>query len=168
MSGQWRVRRGGTVVNVVTAIVFLGLLGGGVYWVIKGLGEATEEYSGAVVKTRRTAMSTACHANMNTIMQNLQIYATTEGGLPESMEELRRWSGNSKLYRCPDPKGSEYIFVEGQNGKMPGDNILIYEPNAVHNGRSNVLRLNGKIELLTPEQLNEALAQTRANIRSGR
>jgi hypothetical protein len=48
---------------------------------------------------------------------------------------------------------------------MSPANILIYEPKPVHDGRCGVLRLGGQIELLTPEELQQALEQTRASIR---
>ena len=48
-----------------------------------------------------------------------------------------------------------------QSPDMHGSNVLLYEAQPAHDGRCNVLRLNGRIELLTPEELQRALAETR-------
>jgi len=37
---------------------------------------------------------------------------------------------------------------------------LVYEPQAIHDGRCSVLRLGGQIELLTPEELKLAVIGT--------
>ncbi len=96
------------------------------------------------------------------------VTAISNDGLPASLDELRRWSGGSELYRCPAPDGAEYVYIPGQSNDMPASNILVYEPNAVHDGHCSVLLLGGAIGLLTPEQLDQALAQTEAEVRSRR
>jgi len=138
------------------------------WWVIKGLGEATEEYTGAMVDAKHSVLSVKCNSNMQTIRQNLQIYATTNGEFPASLQEFVEWSGNSRLFQCPAPDGARYIYIPGQTANMPGDNVVVYEPNAVHNGRCNALRLSGRVDLLTPEELNQALELTSARLRSPR
>jgi hypothetical protein len=75
------------------------------------------------------------------------------------------FSGNTQLFRCPAPDGEKYIYIPGQNGGMSPANILVYESKPVHEGRCSVLRLGGQLELLTPEELQLALEQTRANMR---
>ena len=47
---------------------------------------------------------------------------------------------------------------------MPGSNVLIYEPNAVHNGRCSVLLLSGEIGLATPEELKQGIQSTLARL----
>ncbi|MBL7154069.1 MAG: hypothetical protein ISS79_10145 [Phycisphaerae bacterium] len=161
-------QRGGATINLITAAIFFGLLALATWWVIKGWGEATEEYTGAMIEAKHDALSVKCQMNMRTIGQNIQIYSISNEGLPESMEELRRFGGGSDLYRCPAPDGAEYIYIPGQTGDMPGSNILIFEPNAVHDGHCSVLLLGGTVGLITPEQLEKALAQTEAEVRSPR
>jgi hypothetical protein len=48
---------------------------------------------------------------------------------------------------------------------MPAANVLLFEPQPVHNGRCNVLYTNGQIELLPPEELKRAIEATRARLR---
>ena len=48
---------------------------------------------------------------------------------------------------------------------MPASNVLVYEPEPVHEGRSAVLFLGGQIAMLTPEELEPALEATQAQIR---
>ncbi len=47
---------------------------------------------------------------------------------------------------------------------MPGQNVLVYELNAVHEGRCNLLRVDGQMELLTPEQVQAAVTETKAQL----
>ncbi|MBN2137965.1 MAG: hypothetical protein JW720_09170 [Sedimentisphaerales bacterium] len=161
-------RAGGTVINVVFGVAVLGLLVLACWFVVKGLGQATNQYTGAMIGARRDALRIACLTNLRIIGQNLQIYAMSNEGFPESDEELRQWSGNSRMFRCPDPNGGEYIYIPGQSGDMPGSNIIVFEPNAVHDGLCCALRLDGKVEMLPPEQLRQAIIQTQDNMQSHR
>jgi hypothetical protein len=156
---------GGTVVNIAVGLVLVLLLGLAVWWVIKSMTEAGQQYGEAMVDARHQAFAVTCQANMRTIWQNLHLYAAANGGLPVSRDALVEWSGNSRLFRCPAPEGPEYIFIPGQTRDMPGSNILFYESEAVHEGRCTVLRLGGQIELLTPEELKIALAAMLANLK---
>jgi len=167
-STQGAVRFGGTIINVVTAIIFFGILILAVSWVVKQWGQATEQYTGAMINAKHDALSVKCQMNMRTIGQNIQMFAISNDGLPESLEELRQWSGGSELFRCPAPDGAEYVYIPGQSGRLSDSNILVYEPNAVHDGHCGVLLLGGTVGLLTPEQLEKALDQTEAELRSPR
>jgi len=46
---QQRDSHGGTIVNVITALIVLGLLGIGIWWLIKSLGQAGQQYSDDLV-----------------------------------------------------------------------------------------------------------------------
>jgi hypothetical protein len=152
---------GGTIINVITAVVFFGLIALGVLWVIKTAGEAGQQYTTAMINTQNRATDVTCQTNLRTIGQDLEIYAISNERFPASQEELVSFCGNPRLFRCPDPNGGEYIYVPGQGGDMPGTNVLVYESKPVHQGRSNVLFRNGQIAALTPEELRLALEATR-------
>jgi len=162
------IRPGGAVINVITAVIFFGLLGLGVWWVVKQWGQATEQYTGAMIEAKHDALSVKCQMNMRTIGQNIQMFAISNDGLPESLEELRRWSGNSELFRCPAPDGADYVYIPGQSSDMSASNILVFEPNAVHDGHCSALLLGGTVGFLTPDQLDQALARTQVELRSRR
>ncbi len=151
---------GGTIINIITAVIFFGLIGLGVWWVLKSTGETSEQYAKAMINTKTRAETVSCQMNMRTIWQNLQIYAISNESFPDSIETFVQWSGNPRLFQCPDPDGEKYIYIPGQSSDMSVQNILVYEPKAVHDNRCNVLRLNGQIESLTPEELKAAIAQT--------
>jgi hypothetical protein len=102
---------------------------------------------------------------MRAIFQNIQMYALSNDSYPSSQQELVQWSGNTRLFQCSSTGGGEYVYIPGQNSRMSPANILLYEPEPVHDGRCSVLRLGGQIELLTPEELQQALAQTQAALR---
>lgn len=160
-----RESHGGTIVNIVTAIVILGLIGLGIWWVIKSLGQAGQQYSGALVDAKYTAVTVKCQTNLRTIWQNLQMYAVSNERFPPSQAALEEWSGSSQLFQCPAPDGQKYVFIPGQNEDMSPENILVFEPKPAHNGKCSVLRLGGQIELLTPEELKKAVDVTVAKLR---
>lgn len=159
------VNHGGTIINIITAIIFFGLIALGVLWVIKNIGQASQQYTDGMIKTQNKAVNVKCQMNMRTIAQNIQIYALSNDSFPPSLEALIEFCGSTQLFQCPDPDGGEYVYIPGQNNNMPPSNILLYETKPVHDGRCNVLRLSRQIELLSPEELKQAVAQTIANIR---
>lgn len=156
---------GGTIINVITAIIFFGLIALGVLWVIKNVGEAGQQYTEGMIKTQNKALSVTCQMNLRSIAQNIQIYAMSNDSFPPSLQALIEFSGSTQLFQCPDPEGGKYVYIPGQNNNMPPANILLYEPEPVHDGRCNVLRLNSQIESLSPEELKQAVVQTIASIR---
>lgn len=156
---------GGTIINIITAIIFFGLIAFGVLWVIKNVGEAGQQYTEGMVNTQNKALTVKCQMNMRAIGQNIQIYALSNDSFPPSLEALIEFSGSTQLFQCPDPEGGKYVYIPGQNNNMPPTNILLYEPKPVHDGQCCVLRLNRQIELLSPEQLKEAIAQTLASLK---
>ena len=156
---------GGTIINIVTAIVFFGLIALAVLWVIKNLGQASQQYTDSMVKTKYSAVTVKCQMNLRAIGQNIQMYAISNGSFPHSLEALIEFSGSTQLFKCPAPDGGKYVYIPGQNSSMPATNILLYETRPVHDGRCSVLRLGGQIELLSPEQLKQAVAQTLAGLR---
>jgi len=156
---------GGTIVNIIFAVIFFGLIALGIWWLMKSIGQTGQQYTDAMIKTRYTAITVKCQTNLRAIGQNIQMYAISNEMLPPSSEALEQWSGNSQLFRCPDPNGQKYIYIPRQHGAMPAENILLYEPNPVHDGRCSVLRLGGQLELLTPEELKIAVARTLESLR---
>jgi hypothetical protein len=160
-----RDSHGGTIVNIVTALIVLGLLGLGIWWVIKSLGQAGQQYSEALVDAKYSAITVTCQMNLRTIWQNLQMYAASNGRFPPSSEALEEWSGSSQLFQCPASDGQKYVYIPGQSGDMPPENVLVFELKAAHDGKCNALRLSGQIELLTPEELKKAVDATLARLK---
>ena len=156
---------GGTIINIVTAIIFFGLIALAVLWVIKNIGEAGQQYTDSMIKTQNKAVTVKCQMNLRTIAQNIQIYALSNDRYPPSLEALIEFSGSTQLFQCPDPEGDKYVYIPGQNSSMPPTNILLYETRPVHDGRCNVLRLSRQIESLSPEEVQQAVAQTLAGLR---
>jgi hypothetical protein len=157
--------RGGTIINIVTAVIFFGLIALGVLWVIKNIGQAGRQYTEGMIKTQNKALTVKCQLNLRTIAQNIQMYALSNDSFPPSLETLIEFSGTTQLFQCPDPEGGKYVYIPGQNNNMPSTNILLYEPKPVHDGCCNVLRLNRQIELLRPEEAQQAVKQTLGGLR---
>jgi hypothetical protein len=80
--------RGGTLVNVVTALIFFGLLGFGLWWVIKSIGRAGQQYSEVLIDTKYTATTVQCQTNLRAVGQNLQMYAINNESFPPSLQAL--------------------------------------------------------------------------------
>ena len=158
-------RNGGTIINIITAVIFFGLIAYGVMWVMKQTGEQVGQYGQAMVNTQNQATTLNCQMNLRTIYQNLQIYAIENNQFPDSFEDIADWSGDSRLFRCPDPNGQEYVYIPGQRLNSPSSNIIVYESEPVHNGTCNVLRVSGAIDSITHEQLQIAVKQTQALLR---
>ena len=158
-------RSGGTIINIITAIIFFGLIAAGVLWVIKTAGQMGSEYAGAVVTTQNKATTLKCQTNLHAIWQNIQMYGMSNDKLPGSFEELVEYGGNSRLFQCPEPNSPKYEYIPGQMLDSPGENVLVYEPLPVHGGKCNVLRVNGSIDLLTSQELQAAIEQTKEHLR---
>jgi hypothetical protein len=165
IQAQRAFSHGGTIINIVAALIFFGLLGFGIWRLIKSFGEVGQQYGEAMVETKYRVITVKCQTNLQAIGQNIQMYAIDNERFPPSLEALVQWSGNTQLFLCPAPNGERYVYIPGQNGSMSPANVLLYEPKAVHDGRCSVLRLGGQLELLTPEELQQAVARTLASLR---
>ncbi len=158
----------GKLIFIVISLIVLGLLGFGAWWIIKSMGEAGSQYGGAMVDTKRKAIALQCQMNLRTIWQNLRMYAIEKESFPPSLKTLVDWGADPQLLRCPAPDGGEYVYIPGQNGNMPGQNVLVYELKAAHDGRCNLLRVDGQIDLLTPDQVQAAVTKTYIRLRERR
>ncbi len=153
---------GGTIINLLCGLIFFGLVAAGVYWVIKTAGQASEQYNTAIVDTRHKSLVLACQMNLRSIGQCLQTYAISNEQFPDSQKELESYCGSSKLFRCPDPCGVDYVYIPGARADMDSTTVLVYEPKPVHDGKCNVLFLGGQIASLPPEELELAVDATTA------
>ncbi|MGE5297212.1 MAG: hypothetical protein ACM3VT_20500 [Solirubrobacterales bacterium] len=153
---------GGTIINILTGLIFFGLLGAGVYWVMKTAGEAGQQYSTALVDTHHKSLVLSCQMNLRSIGQSLQTYAISSEEFPDSQQDLVDYCGSSKLFRCPDPCGVDYVYIPGARADMPPTTVLVYEPKPVHDGKCNVLFLGGQTALLTPDELKLVVDATTA------
>jgi len=166
--GRWPARPGEIdlrgLVNLFVILLFVGLFGFGIWWVIKSLGEAGQQYTDAMVQTKYNAETVECQNTLHVIGQNIQMYTLTNESFPDSLETLAEWTGDSRILRCPAGDKQAYIYVPGQRPDMRGENILVYEKEPVHDGKCGVLLLNGRNLLLTPQELQIALTQTRRQL----
>ena len=155
----------GKLIGIVISLIVLGLIGLGIVWIIKSTGEAGSQYTGAMVNTKRKAVALQCQMNLSTIRQNLRMYAIEKQSFPPSLKTLVDWGVDSQLLRCPDPDGGQYVYIPGQNENMPGQNVLVYEQKTAHEGRCNLLRVNGQIDMLTPQQVQAEVNKTYIRLR---
>ncbi len=156
---------GGTIINLLTAVIFFGLIALGVLWILKIAGRAGQEYSDAMIQTSHKASAIKCQNSLRTIYQSIQIYALSNDELPSSQESLKEYCGyGSRLFHCDEPNAPEYVYIADQNMNMPPTNVLLYEPAPVHEGQCSVLFLGGQIAMLSPEELKLAVEATIAGM----
>lgn len=168
-SSRRRRSQGGTIINLITAVVFFGLLALGVLWVIKTVGQAGQQYSTAMIQTSHKASAIKCQNNLRTIWQSVQMYAISDEGLPPTQEALVEHCGyGSRLFHCDEPNAPEYVYIAGQNLDMPATNVLLYEPIPVHDGQCSVLFVGGQIAMLSAEDLKLAVEATIAGLKQRR
>lgn len=159
--------RGGTIINLLFAVVFFGLLALAVLWIIKTAGQAGQQYSNAMIETSHKASAIKCQSNLRAIYQSVQMYGMSNEGLPPSQESLVEYCGyGSRLFHCDDPNAPEYVYIPGQRLDMPPTNVLLYEPVPVHEGKCSVLFLGGQMAMLSPEELKLAVDATKASLTS--
>ncbi len=159
-------QQGGSKTDIVFVLLVLGLMGYGLFWIMKNFGRAGGQYTTAVLDTRDSALGLQCQMNMRSIGQSLQTYLISNGTYPPSMQELKQCcGGDSRLFRCQDPNGGEYIYIPPKRADTPDNTIILYEPNAVHDGQCSVLLANGQVGLLTADQITALLSQTRGKRR---
>ncbi len=149
------------LIVIVISLIVLIFLGLGASWIIKSMGEAGSQYTGAMVNTKHKAVALQCQMNLHTIRQNLRIYAIEKESFPPSLKTLVDWGADSQLLRCTAQDGGEYVYI-------PGQNVLVYELKAAHDGRCNLLRVNGQVDLLTPDQVQAEVTKTYIRLRERR
>ena len=158
-----KTHQGGSTTDIVFAILVVGLLSWGLWWIIKTVGQSGQQYSKALIKTSDSAVTMKCQMNMRAIWQNLQIHAISEGQYPDSAQGFRRVCGDLRLMHCPDPNGGDYVYIPPRSVDDSTPRVLVCEPNAVHDQQCNVLLSNGEIGQLSPAQLKAMLSQMRQN-----
>jgi hypothetical protein len=123
------------------------------------MGQAGQQYTQAVVNARNNATGMGCQMNLRSVWQVLQANVAAEGTYPETRQELGNLCGDSRLLRCPDPNGAEYVYLPPKRVDSATPQVVLYEPKAVHNGRCSVLLSDGRLGFLSPAELETALGQ---------
>ncbi len=130
-------------------------------------GSPQQGYIETVLSAKDRAEMVACQTQLRNLGVTLTSMAAGSGGkFPASLDALvADGTVSAKQAHCPSRKGKRYVYVAGQTTNAPGDNLLLYEDAPVHGGKCNVLYVNGRVEALTPEQLQAALERTRKALR---
>ena len=118
-----------------------------------------------VFGAKHMAESVSSMHNIGLIRDALEKYRSAYGEYPPYLKDLvdNAMLPAGALY-APDRENQAYKYIRGQNPKMRGDNILVYEERPIHRDKCNVLRLGGQIETLTSEQLKKAVELTRLRV----
>jgi hypothetical protein len=155
----------GKLINIIVVAGLFAALVTGAYFVIKMFTQTGEQYGQALIHAHEVSADAACALQMTNVHTTLQTAAEgADGKFPPSMTEFY----SPSQFHCPDPNGPAYQYIPGQNWSMPPTNVLVYEATPAHEGKCTVLRLNGRVELLTPQQVQAAVEQTRRVIAAQR
>ena len=130
-------------------------------------GESGKSYTEHLIDSREVARKTVERANLAGIHRAMKQFAMmNEDKFPASKDQLASECGVPRdIFADESPTGTGIEYIPSQNDRMPKSNILLYEPEPRRDGTSQVLRLGGQVEMLTPEQLKTALEQTRKHIK---
>jgi len=151
--------QGSSTTDMIFITLVIVLLGCGIWWIIKTIGQSGQQYSKALIKTSDSAVTMKCQMNMRSIWQCLQVYTVSEGRYPESGQAFRHVCGDLRLMHCPDPNGGDYVYIPPKRVDDTALRVLLYEPNAVHDEQCNVLLSNGQIGQIPPAELKFILRQ---------
>lgn len=127
-------------------------------------------YLGALADALTQAEVTAAKINMRTLAGALGVYESDNGAFPISLDDLVKAQGLSdKVIRSIGKTPRPFSYIPGQTMKSRRENVLVYDENPIYDRQCLVLRVGGEVELLSPADLREALAQTKARLaNSGR
>ena len=119
-------------------------------------------YIETTVRAKQFIKQQKCKARLARLHRALKRYAATNDTFPPSLQELvdSGFASQAQL-RCAGRARGKYAYIAGQNESMDGGNVLVYEPQRSHNGQCHVLRLNGTVQLLPPEDMEAAVEATR-------
>jgi len=130
-------------------------------------GPEHKSYVETVVESKKKAVAVADVTELAGLYRELEMTAVVNDGRYPPLHELLQTSAIAqKLLRRPgDDTDHPCIYIEGQNENMPASNVLVYDINAAEaHGQGLVLYRNGSIEMLSAEQMEQAVAATRAHI----
>lgn len=147
----------GSARDTIFIILVLGLIGWGIFHVIRLWGTATEQYTHTAIQAHQQGKALACQLNLKAIYQALMICITSGEPIPQNKDELLEWCGGNKTFRCPDPNGGEYIYLPPKTLDTPKPIIIAFEPNAVHDGHFHVLFSDGTITPVSEKFLPDLL-----------
>ena len=125
-------------------------------------------YLDAVFGAKHMAEGTVSMNNLRLVRDGLEKYHAAFGEYPYELKDLvEEGMVPQAALRAPDRDKQAYAYVPNQDKDMlpeGKDNVIVYEETPIHADRCNVLRLDGRIEKLTPAELEKTLEQTRLRI----
>ena len=154
----------GKASTVAAIVVVLGALGVGMWWVLNNIwgkeGVATRQRNVAL-KALQDTRAMGCSMRMKTLYTELQRHAMGHNGrFPASVEEFVAAGELLSLdVQCPG-RGGRYFILGPQDGNAARQNVLMYEAQPTHEQKCHVLTVDGKVQLVTREELQAAIDAT--------
>lgn len=108
-----------------------------------------------------------CRSQLREIGQAMYIYAQDNGTFsPDFVHLIAAHNVDPRQLVCPAAPSTQCAFklIPGQSPNDDPKNILVYETASNHPQGHNVLIVDGHVECLSPQRLQQALARTTANL----
>lgn len=156
------VRRRGMGVGLLVVLLAVAI---GLILLFGQLGD--KSHVETALDARKKAIKTVERVNLATVFRALLQYAAmNEDQYPPSVAELTgKCAVSADALASEETGGVGLVYLPGQNRRMAKTNILAYQISAVDEEQIDVLRLDGRVETLSPDQLEAALYETREALR---
>lgn len=142
------------VVIAIISILLFGRLGG------------KKSYVGSMKDANDLAEVHVSRMDLVNLYKDLQMmFMTGDGSLPSEAEVMSNSSIAATLSERAAASGGRFVYVEGQNDRMPKSNILVYVMGAEGDTEVLVLRLGGTVETISVADLPGELKRTGATMR---
>lgn len=115
-------------------------------------------YVEAVLHSREMTKEVVQSVDLSSILTAIRIYATAEGKFPPSLDVLvDRNYLPAAMVRTPDGNARPLAYIPGLSESSPPTSIVLYVTRPDSDGRQKLIRLDGQIQALPPDQLQAEL-----------
>ena len=148
-------------------VVLLALLIVGIIYFGR-FGKGKKSYVETVLDTKQTAKDTVTLVELANLHKELLVYLmTNDDKFPPTKTDIMRESPIARKYlRQRDPNSPRFFnYIGGQDTSMPASNVLIWEERPGTDDLCHVLRINGQVNFLSPDDVDLAIDATQDAIR---
>ena len=131
-------------------------------------GKGKKSYVETVIDARQTAKDTVTSAELANLHKELLVYLmANDDKFPPTKTDIMRASQIARKYlRQRDPNSPRFFnYIGGQDTSMPALNVLIWEERPGSDEACHVLRINGQVDFLPPDEIDLAIDATEDTIK---
>ncbi len=122
-------------------------------------------YVETLLASKDKANATVDAQRLRTLSTYLTVYAVDRNSkFPPSLQDLVEKVDLATREDILTPDGRPLQYVAGQSMHSPGQSVLAYDDQPRYGGKHLVLLVGAEVTTLTPDELQSALAKTRASL----